>query len=147
MRPGSGCRTRTRQLRQRLAADAARFAGRTDFAAEDVVDAIGFGAATTGRIRNVAELTLSYGVEYDDRRRLSARLGGRYVGERLDTDFTDFLNVADFPTGRYQAEDVRIEDGRVTLNGKRAPQLSCKVRSPSPHRHSFHSTSLDCGSE
>ncbi|KQP44551.1 YceI family protein [Pseudorhodoferax sp. Leaf274] len=26
---------------------------------------------------------------------------------------SDFLNVADYPTGRYQAEDVRIEDGRV----------------------------------
>jgi polyisoprenoid-binding protein YceI len=32
---------------------------------------------------------------------------------------SDFLNVADFPTGRYQAEDVRIEDGRVqALRGR-----------------------------
>lgn len=28
---------------------------------------------------------------------------------------SDFLNVADFPTGRYQAEDVRIEQGRVQV--------------------------------
>lgn len=28
---------------------------------------------------------------------------------------SDFLNVADFPTGRYQAEDVRIEEGRVQV--------------------------------
>lgn len=32
---------------------------------------------------------------------------------------SDFLNVADFPTGRYQAEDVRIEAGRVqALQGR-----------------------------
>lgn len=32
---------------------------------------------------------------------------------------TDFLNVADFPTGRYQAADVRIEEGRVqALQGR-----------------------------
>ncbi|CAN7661193.1 YceI family protein [Pseudorhodoferax sp. LjRoot39] len=32
---------------------------------------------------------------------------------------SDFLNVADFPTGRYQAEDVRIEEGRVqALRGR-----------------------------
>nr|WP_145545617.1 YceI family protein [Variovorax boronicumulans] len=32
---------------------------------------------------------------------------------------SDFLNVADFPTGRYQAEDVRIEGGRVqALRGR-----------------------------
>jgi polyisoprenoid-binding protein YceI len=32
---------------------------------------------------------------------------------------SDFLNVADFPTGRYQAEAVRIEEGRVqALQGR-----------------------------
>jgi outer membrane receptor protein involved in Fe transport len=51
-------------------------------------------------IRNVAELTITYGAEYDDLRRFSARLTGRYVGERLDVDFSDFSNITDI---RYPA--------------------------------------------
>lgn len=38
-------------------------------------------------IRNVAELTVGYGMEYDDLRRFSTRLSGRYVGERTDDDW------------------------------------------------------------
>jgi outer membrane receptor protein involved in Fe transport len=52
------------------------------------------GGAST-RIRNVADLTVVSGIEYDDLDRFSARLSGRYVGERLDTDFTNFTNPGD----------------------------------------------------
>jgi outer membrane receptor protein involved in Fe transport len=46
-------------------------------------------------IRNVADMTAVLGTEYDDLKRFSARLSGRYVGERLDTDFSDFANIGD----------------------------------------------------
>jgi vitamin B12 transporter len=75
--------------------DAARFAGRTDFRPEEVLGALVFGGDTTISIRNVADLTVTGGVEYDDLRRFSARLSARYVGERIDQDFRDFMNVAD----------------------------------------------------
>jgi outer membrane receptor protein involved in Fe transport len=66
------------------------FAGATRFLrAEETV-----GGVTTD-IRNVADLTAVAGVEYDDLRRFSARLSGRYVGERLDTDFSDFTRPGD----------------------------------------------------
>ncbi len=47
------------------------------------------------RIRNVADLTLTYGIAFDDLDRFGAGLTGRYVGERLDTDFTDFSRPAE----------------------------------------------------
>jgi vitamin B12 transporter len=54
----------------------------------------------TSDIRNVADLTAVFGAEYDDLRRFSTRLSGRYVGERLDFDFSDFANIGDV---RYPA--------------------------------------------
>jgi len=75
--------------------DAARFAGRTDFHPTEVLGALVFGNDTTLRIRNVADLTVTGGVEYDDLRTFSARLSARYVGERIDQDFRDFANIAD----------------------------------------------------
>jgi vitamin B12 transporter len=47
--------------------------------------------------KNVADLTLSYGIEYDDLRRYSARLTGRYVGERLDTDWNAWPAEVAYP--------------------------------------------------
>lgn len=103
----NGTRLFSAEERVRAASvDAARFAGRTDFAAEDVVGAFVFGPAAISRIRNVAELTLGYGVEYDDGRRWTARLGGRYVGERLDSDFTDWMNVTDIVYPPFMVLDL-----------------------------------------
>lgn len=48
----------------------------------------------TTDIRNVAGQTLNYGVEYDDGRRFSTRLSGRYVGERADLDFSSWPAAA-----------------------------------------------------
>ncbi|HEX6037567.1 TonB-dependent receptor domain-containing protein, partial [Longimicrobium sp.] len=75
--------------------DAARFAGRTDFRPEEVLGALVFGRDTTVRIRNVARATVTGGVEWDDPRRVSARLSARYVGERIDQDFRESARVAD----------------------------------------------------
>jgi vitamin B12 transporter len=44
------------------------------------------------RIKNVADLTIVGGLDFDDRRRFGGRLSMRYVGDRLDTDFTDWRN-------------------------------------------------------
>jgi vitamin B12 transporter len=52
-------------------------------------------AGVTTDVRNVADLTVVGGVAFDDLDRIGVRLSGRYVGERLDTDFTDFLNPGD----------------------------------------------------
>lgn len=57
-------------------------------------------------IRNVADLTAVFGVEYDDLQRLSARVAGRYVGERLDTDFSDFANIGDVRYPRFLVLDA-----------------------------------------
>lgn len=69
--------------------DTARFpSGVTDFKPSDVSQALVFGSRTNTRIRNVAPLTLVTGLEFSSYRTWSGRLTGRYVGRRLDTDFS-----------------------------------------------------------
>lgn len=81
--------------------DGDRFAGQTGFRPEQVFDAFVLGSETTTRdIQNVADATVNYGLEWDDLRRFSARVTGRYVGERIDVDFSDFSNISDI---RYPA--------------------------------------------
>ncbi|CAA9292788.1 MAG: hypothetical protein AVDCRST_MAG11-244, partial [uncultured Gemmatimonadaceae bacterium] len=76
--------------------DAARFARARGFDAAQLFDAFVFGdTAVVSPIRNVADLTVTSGLEYDDLRRVSGRLAGRYVGHRRDTDFTDAADVSD----------------------------------------------------
>ena len=95
-----------------VSVDAARFAGRTDFRPEDAADALVFGDEGEREVLNVADHTLNYGVEWDDLRRFSARLSGRYVGERTDLDFTDFSSVANI---RYPAFMVMDASAGVRL--------------------------------
>jgi outer membrane receptor protein involved in Fe transport len=52
-------------------------------------------AGTESDIRNVADMTAVFGTEFDDLSRFAARLSGRYVGERLDTDFSDYSSIGD----------------------------------------------------
>lgn len=76
--------------------DAARFARARGFDAAQVFDAFVFSdTSAVVPIRNVASLTMTSGLEYDDLRRLTGRLAGRYVGRRRDTDFTDPTDVSD----------------------------------------------------
>jgi outer membrane receptor protein involved in Fe transport len=52
---------------------------------------------TTVDIKNVGKANASFGVEYDDRAFLAARLSGRFLGARKDTEFND----PGFPDIRY----------------------------------------------
>jgi vitamin B12 transporter len=65
------------------------------------------------RIQNVADLSLGYGIEWDDLRRFGARLTGRYVGERLDTDWSDWTNPAQVAFPAFMTLDL-AGDYRVT---------------------------------
>ena len=49
------------------------------------------GNKTRKDIYNIASLTASYGVEYNNRKGINLRLSGRYTGHRKDTDFNDPL--------------------------------------------------------
>lgn len=62
-------------------------AGITDFSPGDVNQALRFGNRTNTRVRNVAPLNLTTGLEFSSFGRWSGRLTSRYVGSRLDTDF------------------------------------------------------------
>lgn len=86
--------------------DATRFAGARGFDPAQVFGAFAFGQESTARIRNVADLTLTYGVEYDDFRRLFGRVSGRYVGDRLDTDFSDFNDISDVEYPPFMVLDL-----------------------------------------
>jgi outer membrane receptor protein involved in Fe transport len=72
-------------------------------------------------ILNVADLNVNAGVEFDDLERLAARLTGRYVGERQDTDFSDWMNpgTVTFPSFLVldAAADVRVGN-RYTLGAR-----------------------------
>lgn len=56
--------------------------------AEDVVNNVD-GTSTTRAIFNVARLSGNYGLAFDNNHGLRARLAGRFVGNRRDTDFND----------------------------------------------------------
>ena len=61
------------------------------------------------RIRNVAPLTLGYGIEYDNHKSFSVRLGGRYVSKRYGQDFgnlTPALRGAFMEFPRYMTLDL-----------------------------------------
>jgi vitamin B12 transporter len=61
------------------------------FTAEEITIAT-TGAKTRKDIYNIATLTASYGVAYNNRKGIDVRLNGRYVGHRKDTDFNDPLS-------------------------------------------------------
>jgi vitamin B12 transporter len=56
------------------------------------------GAADPRRIKNVADLTIVGGLDYDDFRRFDARLSGRYVGERIDLSYEDYVSEIVYPS-------------------------------------------------
>jgi vitamin B12 transporter len=77
--------------------------------------------ATTLRIRNVADLTTTAGIDYDDFRRFTGRLGARYVGRRLDSDFSDASDPGDIEYAPFVVMDltagVRV-GGRYRVEGQ-----------------------------
>lgn len=74
--------------------------------ATHLLDAYETTGDVTTDIRNVAGTTIVGGVEYDDLQRFSTRLSGRYVGERLDTDFADFANPGDVRYPEFLVMDL-----------------------------------------
>lgn len=62
--------------------------GTRTFTAEEITIAAN-GTKTTKDIYNIAHLTYSYGVEYNNRKGIEIRLNGRYTGHRKDSDFND----------------------------------------------------------
>ena len=93
--------------------DAAQFNGATNFSPSSIFRGVVIGPPNTERrIKNVASANWNLGVEFDDRRRFQAGLLGRYVGQRLDDDFSDFSDISDI---RYPAFAVLDLTGGVRL--------------------------------
>ncbi len=65
-------------------------------------------ASTRLRIRNVAAFTGTAGVDFDDSRRVTGRLGARYVGNRLDSDFTDPADPGDVEYAPFVVADLSL---------------------------------------
>jgi outer membrane receptor protein involved in Fe transport len=86
--------------------DGTRFAGVTAFDPASVIVAASVASAPYGRVRNVAPLTAFADVTFDDRRRWSASLSARYVGQRVDQDFTDFADISDIEYAAYATVDA-----------------------------------------
>lgn len=75
--------------------DGTPFRNQPNFDPARVFSAVALGTSSTAYVRNVADVTVTGGIEYDDRRRWRAGLTGRYVGQRYDQDFSDFSDVSD----------------------------------------------------
>ncbi len=58
----------------------------------------------TKTITNIADLTMTYGIEYG-RKGYTARLSGRYTGKRFDTDFTDVIKRPDIEYAKFMVLD------------------------------------------
>ncbi len=84
---------------------------------------IGFdkAAMTKMRIKNVADLVATASLDYDDFHRFSGRLSARYVGRRLDSDFSNFADLSDVEYAPSLVMDlvagVRIA-GRYRVEGQ-----------------------------
>lgn len=94
--------------------DAAQFNGVMNFSPSSIFRGVAIGAPNVERrIKNVASANWNLGLQFDDRRRFQAGLLGRYVGQRLDDDFSDFSDVSDI---RYPAFAVLDLSGGVRLS-------------------------------
>lgn len=63
-------------------------------------------APLTLAMQNVADLTVNYGIGYDNLKWFSAKLSGRYVGKRYDTDWSYYLSPDNgYGAGNYA--DIR----------------------------------------
>jgi vitamin B12 transporter len=87
--------------------DAAQFNGATNFSPSSIFRGVLIGAPfAKRRIKNVATANWNVGVQFDDRRRFQAGLLGRYVGTRLDDDFSDFSDISDIEYPPFAVLDV-----------------------------------------
>ncbi len=84
----------------------------TSFSSEDK-----FG---TRSVYNVADLLLTYGVAYSNDK-FNAQLSGRYMGNRFDTDWTDYINQPQIEYASYMVLDFSFgmpvkENSSISLN-------------------------------
>ena len=81
-------------------------------------------------MHNVADLTVNYGIRYDNMKWFSTQLSGRYVGRRFDTDWSYYLGGATVnPNGDYA--DIKYPSFMVldySLNFKVAGQHQIGLR-------------------
>ena len=102
--------------------DGTQFQGRPDFDPSTVFAGVTTGVTRTSYVYNVADVTGTAGVEYDDARRWRLGLLGRYVGQRYDQDFSDFADPGDI---RYP--DMLALDLTAGLRVSRAVRLDLLV--------------------
>jgi vitamin B12 transporter len=104
--------------------DAAQFNGVTNFSPTSIFAGVRIGApTTTARIRNVATANWNVGLEYDDRSRLRLGALGRYVGTRIDDDFSDFSDISLIEYPPFAVLDLTA-GARVTRRLRADVQLS-----------------------
>ena len=90
-----------------VAVNAAQFNGVTNFSPSSIFAGVQIGAPTTElRIKNVASANWNVGIEFDDHSRVRAGLLGRYVGTRIDDDFSDFSDVSDIEYPPFAVLDL-----------------------------------------
>ncbi len=76
--------------------DAAQFNGVTNFTPSSIFRGVQIGAPQNElRIKNVASANWNVGLDYDNRSRVRLGVLGRYVGRRMDNDFSDFSDISD----------------------------------------------------
>ena len=98
--------------------------------AEEIRDVFRQPQPLTLDMHNVANLNVNYGISYDKLPWLSAKLSGRYVGQRYDTDWSYYLSPDNgFGSGDYA--DVRYPSfmvmDLVTTFSLKSNQLSLLV--------------------
>lgn len=114
---------RAEESTPRVVVDTAGLSAVQDLDPTVIFGRIGFdqSAATTLRIKNVADLVATASLDYDDFHRFSGRLSTRYVGRRLDSDFSDFTDLSDVEYAPSLVMDlvagVRIA-GRYRVEGQ-----------------------------
>lgn len=94
-------------------------------AAEDITKGDGSKPDSKVRIRNVAPLNMSYGIEYDSRKAWLVRLSSRYVSKRYAQDFGNLdpkFRGAFFEMPRYMTMDLVVNYSVNTQN-----MLSCRI--------------------
>lgn len=86
---------------------AAQFNGAANFVPSAIFRAVQIGAPQTElRIKNVAAATWNVGLEFDNTSRLRLGILGRYVGTRVDNDFSDFSDISDIEYPPFATLDL-----------------------------------------
>jgi vitamin B12 transporter len=95
------------QLTPSVRVNAAQFSGVANFSPASIFSGVIIGESTTSaRIANVASSNWSVGVEWDSQSRLRVGALGRYVGTRMDDDFSDFSDVSDIEYPPFAVLDL-----------------------------------------